>query len=195
MDDFDWRSFLNQWSMALLRSEKLGRGLPQEEIDALWLGYPGASEEQVAQAESRLGTVLPPSYRAFLKASNGWRRTGPFIDRLWSTAEIEWFVVRHRDWAEGPDDFAVPDEQYFVYGDEQSPIMFRLAYLKTALEISAEGDGAIYLLNPQVVSADGEWEAWFFADWLPGAIRYRSFVEMLQTQYRELIGSEEVQRK
>jgi hypothetical protein len=33
-----------------------------------------------------------------------------------------------------------------------------------------------------VVTPDGEWEAWFFANWLPGANRYRSFWEMLQTE-------------
>ena len=45
-------------------------------------------------------------------------------------------------------------------------------------------DSAIYLLNPKVVTPDGEWEAWFFANWLPGAARYRSFVELMQAEYR-----------
>jgi hypothetical protein len=45
------------------------------------------------------------------------------------------------------------------------------------------GDSAVYLLNPQVVSEDGEWDAWFFANWLPGATRYRSFAEMILKEY------------
>lgn len=32
----------------------------------------------------------------------------------------------------------------------------------------------------RVVDGDGEWEAWFFAAWMPGARRYRSFHDMIQ---------------
>jgi hypothetical protein len=55
--------------------------------------------------------------------------------------------------------------------------------LRTALEISDWGDSAICLLNPQVVTPEGDWEAWFFANWLPGANRYRSFWELMQAEY------------
>ena len=65
-----------------------------------WLGYLGAKEEQIAAAEEHLGQRLPPSYRAFLQVSNGWRNAGPFIDRLWSTEEVDWFVTRNQDWIE-----------------------------------------------------------------------------------------------
>lgn len=75
------------------------------------------------------------------------------------------------------------DDEYLVYGDEQVSAAFRRAYLQTALEISLEQDGAILLLNPRVVTDDGEWEAWFFADWNPGARRYRSFQELMQAHY------------
>ena len=61
---------------------------------------------------------------------------------------------------------------------------FRVEYLESALEVSEEGDSAVYLLNPEVVTADGEWEAWFFANWLPGASRYRSFTELMEAEYR-----------
>ena len=60
----------------------------------------------------------------------------------------------------------------------------RNEYLRHTLEVSGEGDG-IYLLNPKVITADGEWEAWFFATWLPGARRYRSFWELMQDEYRQ----------
>ena len=60
---------------------------------------------------------------------------------------------------------------------------FRIEYLESAVEVSDIGDSAIFLLNPQVVTPDGEWEAWFFANWLPGASRYRSFGELMETEY------------
>jgi hypothetical protein len=178
-----WREFLQHFSQAVLRDPEIAADCPPEAVASGWLGYPGATEAQLAAAEARLGVALPPSYRSFLAVSNGWRHAGLQIYRLWSTEEIEWFAVRHQDWIDAYDDPTyppVPDERYFVYGEEQDTIDFRHEYFRTTLEISEEGDAAIYLLNPQVVTADGEWEAWFFANWLPGAGRYRSFWEMMQ---------------
>jgi hypothetical protein len=40
------------------------------------------------------------------------------------------------------------------------------------------------LLNPEIVTPEGEWETWFFANWLPGATRYRSFAEWLADERR-----------
>lgn len=37
----------------------------------------------------------------------------------------------------------------------------------------------VYLLCPDVRTPAGEWEAWYFANWLPGATRYRSFKQLL----------------
>lgn len=204
MNSFDWESFLRQWSQEILESIDRDReSLPPEVIESSWLGYAGATEEQIAQAEARLGSTLPPSYRAFLKVSNGWRQTTPFINRLWSVEEIEWFATRHQDWidawseksghfsSKSPDDNAVTlsvsDKEYFVYGDEQDCSKIRIEYLQTALEISKRGEAAIYLLNPQVVTAEGEWEGWFLGDWLPGADRYPSFQAMMQAEYESFL--------
>jgi hypothetical protein len=108
---------------------------------------------------------------------------------MWSTADVEWFSVRHQDWIDAyMDDAFVSDKEYLVYGEEQSPEVFRPEYLQAALEISARGDSAIYLLNPRIVAADGEWEAWFFANWLPGACRYRSFRRMMQAERASFAG-------
>jgi hypothetical protein len=37
------------------------------------------------------------------------------------------------------------------------------------------------------VAKDGEWEAWFFANWLPGATRYRSFQGMMEPEYQNFL--------
>jgi hypothetical protein len=207
MSSFDWERFLRQWSQELIASMGAElETLPAEVIESGWLGYPGATEEQIAQVETRLGTPLPPSYREFLKVTNGWRQTTPFIYRLWSTEAIEWFSVRHADWIDAfevqcSDDYtdgmgtrviaSASDQDYFIYGDEQDCSKIRLDYLHTALEISERGESAIYLLNPHVVTEDGEWEAWFFCDWLPGADRYRSFREMMQAEYENFLEQRE----
>lgn len=210
MSSFGWRTFLQQWSQTILESmteEQLAQ-LPPEVLESGWLGFPGATETQLAQVEAQLRMKLPPSYRKFLQVSNGWRQTTPFIHKLWSTEGIAPFASRHREWIEAftakyesahlrfhpeadlEDIWAtvnVSDAEYFTYGEEQDCSQLRLEYLKTAIEISDVGDSAIYLLNPQVVNAEGEWEAWFFADWLPGADRYRSFQEMMQAEYQNFL--------
>lgn len=222
MNTFNWETFLRTWSQDLLTySQTRDRPLPPEVLASGWFGYPGASEAELQQTETRLGRQLPPSYREFLKVSNGWRQTTPFIQRIWSTDDLNWFPVRHRDWItdftlgylESPDTTVlnstnthspqmnsrsngyrhpstfpdIPDADYLVYGAEQDCSRLRLQYLETTLEISEMGDSTIYLLNPSVITPEGEWEAWFFGNWLPGADRYPSFQELMQAEYENFL--------
>ncbi len=201
MVSFDWPSLMTQWNAELLVDDDIRAQLPPEVIAAGWMGYPGASEEQIATLEDRLGVALPPSYRAFLAFSNGWRHTSHFIPALWSTEEVEWFAVRNQEaidaWLDGerysyggtPEPPA-PDEEYLSYGEDGATEgAMRSEYLQTALEISDQeiGGTAVYLLNPQIVTPEGEWEAWFFAHWIPGATRYRSFWELMVAEHRSYL--------
>lgn len=198
MSVFNWREFLTNWTKQLLEFDaNLASEYPTEARETGWLGYSGATEEQIQAAEKRLNVKLPNSYREFLKATNGWQEAGLFIHKLWSVEEIEWYASRHQDlidaWIAGRSSGfglaaleEVPDREYFVYGSEQNPYVLRDEYLQTALEIADDdysGDG-VCLLNPKVVFNDGEWEAWFFAAWIPGARRYKSFKEMLLGEYQ-----------
>jgi hypothetical protein len=202
MADFDWQGLMTRWNTELLADEEIRATLPPEVIAAGWMGYPGATEERIAALEARLGATLPPSYRAFLAFSNGWRATGHFIPAVWSTEEVEWFAVRNQDtiddWLDGEATVTggeplppVPDEDYLSYGkDGAAEGAMRSEYLQTALEISDRevAGTAIYLLNPQIVTPEGEWEAWFFAHWIPGAVRYRSFWEMIVAEAAGYLG-------
>ena len=190
----DWHEFLRNWSRDMLAAP-LGADLPADVRAAASLGFPPATDEQIAQTESRLKIPLPPSYRAFLKVSNGWRQTSHFISRVSAVQDIDWFRAQNRDWVKaftgplryGPRD-EVPDQDYFSYG--QFAEHFRPTHLKETLQISEVGDAAVYLLNPQIIDKDGEWEAWFFANWLPGAHRYRSFEDLMQAEYSQFAGIE-----
>lgn len=71
------------------------------------------------------------------------------------------------------------EREYFDYSSE-SRACFDTQHLAETLCVSDVGDSAVLLLNPMVVWPDGEWEAWLFADWLPGAVRYRSFGEWMR---------------
>jgi hypothetical protein len=185
--DYAWPELMQPWNTELLADAQIREMLEPDVVASGWLGFPGATPEEIAAAETRLGTRLPDSYRQFLTFSNGWRWITPFIEQLWSTSEIERYATRHQDlieaWRLGarqyPTSSRVPDGRYFVYGAEQDPISMRDEYLDAAIEISDMADG-ILLLNPEVISDDGEWEAWFFAAWLPGASRYRSFWDLMR---------------
>ena len=211
MSHFDWERFLKRWSQDIIESiDREREKLSPTVIRSGWLGYAGATEAQIAQAEARLGRRLPPSYRAFLKVTNGWRQTTPFINRLWSVKGLEWLSVRHQAWIDaylerasltaeaansGSLTPSIPDSEYFVYGNDQDCSKIRVEYLQTALEISQQGESAIYLLNPQVVTADGEWEAWFLGDWLPGADRYASFQAMMEAEYENFLELRELPKQ
>ncbi|WP_329450816.1 hypothetical protein OG894_12620 [Streptomyces sp. NBC_01724] len=83
----------------------------------------------------------------------------------------------------------VADEEYFVYGEAQAPFLLRPEYVPHTLKISHTPEATeVYLLNPCVVTADGEWEAWFVAHWLPGAVRYQSFWDLMNDEYRRFRG-------
>jgi hypothetical protein len=187
MTESKWRTFLSEYNGELLSYEEVVEAIPRKIITAGWLGYPGASEDEIQATETRLATRLPPSYRAFLKTSNGWHFASVAIFDLLPATEVEWFQKRNQDWIDayvGPAAELPPisEREYFTYGASQDCARFRPEYLQTALQVSALGDSAVVLLNPKIVTPEGEWETWFFANWLPGAVRYPSFVEWLTAE-------------
>ena len=99
MIDHQWPDLLQSWSRHILATRDYRDFLSAQGIDKQnpWIGYPGAGEEQIAQAESRLNTRLPESYREFPKISNGWPVGGPYVMRILPVEEIEWVSTRKRD--------------------------------------------------------------------------------------------------
>lgn len=173
----EWNEFLRSFAAA---------------IGGEWPGSPALSEEHLLSVENRLKIKLPPSYRAFLLVSNGWRRASREVPVLRPVEKIEWFKKEHRDWVQAYVDpmqgmgALLPAEQdYFNYGGEKSSD-FEPKHLAHALCISEIGDDAVLLLNPMVIWPDGEWEAWLFANWIPGAIRYRSFADWMRHEHAGL---------
>ena len=183
MIDHQWHELLQSWSRHILATGDYRDYLPEEAIDKqnLWIGYPGAGEEQILQAERCLKTMLPESYREFLKISNGWPTGGPYVTRILPVEEIAWVSERKRDWLE-----------YWKLGIKLSsgrhdPSVFRemlgfdIRLLENGLEISNQ-DVGVYLLIPSLKSADGEWEAWCF-EGETDAMRYRSFWDLMQGEF------------
>lgn len=192
MATFEWRPFLEQYSRELLADREMRQRVAESVARSGWMGFEPATEAQLAELEARLGVELPDSYRQFLAVTNGWRQSGGFIDALWPCAQVDWFRANHQDWI---DAYVLPSqgeppvslEEHCDYGPEQDCCKFRVKYLQATLLISEVGDSAVYLLNPEIKTASGEWEAWFFANWLPGARRYHSFWDLMQAQRQSFV--------
>lgn len=185
----NWPATLQQISRQILADPAFLSGnraalLTPEQRQRQWLGAPGAPKAELAALEERLQITLPPSYRAFLRASNGFGPLDRFIWRLKPCAEVDWLVKTEPDlvvmWEVDVETVpSVPDEEYFIYGQHQDHVQVRGEYFRGLLLVSDWGDDGFVALNPDV-HHQGEWEAWHFANWIPGAVRYRSFAELVQ---------------
>ncbi|MGW7615734.1 SMI1/KNR4 family protein [Streptomyces antimycoticus] len=164
-----WRSYLAEYSAAILRvadDEDLSE-VGDDQRAAGWLGFEGADEESVLALEERLGTRLPPSYRAFLGASDGWLNISPFMWRMRAAKTVGW--LREAD----PETWAV------IRGGEGED-WDDTAFMDRALLVSEEGDAQHWLLDPADVSEDGEWAAYIWASWYPAlGDRHASFAELV----------------
>src|SRR5215212_2359748 len=101
MSHYPWKELLTDWSKEIIGSREFADFLtyPRNEhpedfspdvVASGWLGYPGATEEQIRVAEGRLGVTLPPDYREFLQVSNGWKWFDGLVPNIWPIQEIEW---------------------------------------------------------------------------------------------------------
>ncbi|MCG0287244.1 SMI1/KNR4 family protein [Streptomyces sp. PSAA01] len=164
-----WRSYLAEYSAAILRvadDEDLSE-VGDDQRAAGWLGFEGADEASVLALEERLGTRLPPSYRAFLGASDGWLNISPFMWRMRAAKTVGW--LREAD----PETWAV------IRGGEGED-WDDTVLMDRALLVSEEGDAQHWLLDPADVSEDGEWAAYIWASWYPAlGDRHASFAELV----------------
>src|SRR5690348_11911883 len=110
MTEAEWQQFLRHWNDDLFRSP-MASELPAQAKASRWLGRPPATEPQICRAEERLGIALPPSYRAFLKVSNGWGRLTHAIWELDPVDGVDWFRKRNRTWVRAytrPSEYGTP---------------------------------------------------------------------------------------
>ena len=168
----DWQNFFENW-----------KGL---EADDLTIETKkGVTEQEILLLESRIGMSLPPSYKTFLLYTNGCSIP---CYQLLNVNEVEWYEYPYPEVKDRLDDFEeddISDEEYFQYGEHQDCISARFGYFRTALRISDEEDGFVFLLNPRVVDEREEWEAMDVGSKYPGAYRFRSFWELMQDIHRQ----------
>ncbi|ASU60605.1 discoidin domain-containing protein [Nocardiopsis dassonvillei] len=174
-----WRAYLAGYSADMLRvlTEDELPGTTAEQRAASWLGCDGAPEERIAELEERLGRRLPPGYRAFLEASDGWGPASTFVYGLRSTAAVGWA-------ADLEDECGVDESLATEEGGPVGPLLL----------VSAEGDAQDWVLDAGDVSPDGEWAAYTWSSWNPGpGERHRSFADLVAAErasFEELLGAE-----
>ncbi|MFI2410203.1 SMI1/KNR4 family protein [Streptomyces sp. NPDC018947] len=167
---FDWPGFLGRWQAEWVPGED---GTHRDR-----LGEPPASEADIAAAEERLGTRLPPSYRGFLAAANGWWVDATAsVYRLGGAEEIDWFG----------DPYGLTETYRGFLDDERASDRERLlaGMWRRALRLETESDMSHALLDPGDVGEDGEWALYVYQGWngeFPD--RYPSFRAYMEARYR-----------
>ncbi|MFF9625023.1 SMI1/KNR4 family protein [Streptomyces griseosporeus] len=177
---FDWRSFLLGWSAEW--ADSLPAGATRSEDDEAarrerWLGFPPASEARIAAMEERLGRRMPPSYREFLKVSDGWRHAGGFVWLLAGTDGARW----HDDASGLADSF----EEYL--DEDAGPQERREATVwRRGLQLDVESDALYVLMDPEDVDEHGEWAVYTWAGWRAAPPeRHGAFLEFMRAMHRE----------
>ncbi|GAA4018309.1 hypothetical protein GCM10022384_70470 [Streptomyces marokkonensis] len=166
-----WRFYLAEYGADVLRvsGERELFNVGDEQRATGWLGYEGADEQRIVALEERLGTRLPPSYRSFLGASDGWSRLGPFMHEIRTTGALDWLDDDDAEMYMGTCDDEPDDASKHV----RAPVLL----------IADEGDAQWWLLDSGDVSQDGEWAAYTWSSWQPGlSDRYGSFAELVAAQ-------------
>jgi hypothetical protein len=147
-----------------------------------------ATVSEIDIEEKRLGVQLPASYKEFLQQSNGLKILNDFYWNIFPIQKVQW--LKNYDLrlvqAYENDEVDVSDEQYFLYDENQRTEFFRGDYMGECLAISGWGDSAILLLNSEIKFGN-EWEAWAFANWYPGAVRYKSFWDLVNNQFNRYL--------
>ncbi|MEY2241709.1 SMI1/KNR4 family protein [Streptomyces sp. BF23-18] len=177
---FDWRPFLlkfsGEWADSLPDDEPRSE---EEETarQARWLGFPPASEERIAAMEARLGRRMPPSYREFLKVSDGWRHAGGFVWLLAGTQDASWH-----------DDASGLGDSFEEYLDEDAGPEERreVDIWRRGLQLDVESDATYVLMDPEDVDENGEWAVYTWAGWRAAPPeRHADFLAFMREMHRE----------
>lgn len=130
---------------------------------------PPASESDLRALEAVLGKALPPSYRTFLELYDGWRMVDGGVDLL-SIAEQLWTRrTEIKDW----------QKRMLEAGDHVAGSALVIGVSRVT--------PTRYLLDPALVSADGEWR--FVQHHKAEEADLPSFLDWLEesvTEYRQL---------
>jgi len=145
------------------------------------------SEGDIRIAEQQLQCPpLPPSYRNFLLTVGEFQDgTHPHfeIENLLPISQITWFkdAPCGEAWIRN---YEIPFENLGVIEDDSAE--WKVSDLRKTLALSSTDFSSLFLLNSNKINQKtGEWQAWLFANWVPGAIVHASFGDLLIQSFSE----------
>jgi hypothetical protein len=147
-----------------------------------WLGREGASEEAIEDTEKRLNLKFPPSYRQFMKFSNGWSVLSNFVGGLRRVEDVELFSK--------VDPFLYEIEagspKQFVYKAGLGDIERDSDCIPNLLQIGDPVVDAVTIYMCPKHKNDDEFEVWEFIPWAAAPVMsvYDSFWDFMQATYK-----------
>ena len=143
--------------ISVIAIEEKVPGLTVEHVKSTWLGNAPASDDEIKNAEERLGVELPKDYKDFLKITNG------FFTPCDST-EPTFEKVNDIDHLKNVDPFLLE-----IWNEE--PLIDIGIQLNRAIVVGGINDEQYFLLiSPDNTNQD--WQYWKFASWIPGGEPY-----------------------
>ncbi|MFJ2649818.1 SMI1/KNR4 family protein [Streptomyces sp. NPDC087420] len=179
-EEFDWRPFLRGWSAesASVDPAVADRHGLREARERRWLGFEPADPKAVAVLEARAGRPLPPSFRAFLEVTDGWRMIGPSV---WLLARTETIRIDG-----GPADPGVIRKEHAGRDDKNA----RDGAGPGGRSLRLADDSALVdvLLDPLDVAEDGEWAVRVRSAWSGSEpARYPSFRAYMESAHERFL--------
>ncbi|MET9491621.1 SMI1/KNR4 family protein [Nocardia sp. NPDC006630] len=167
----NWRPWLELWSEERIATCDPG-DLDPEVAQQRWLGYPPATEADVAAVEQRLGLRLPPSYRSFLLTTDGWRHAGEFVWKMRDTTNLGWLRELEPSWESWADLVS------------EAPVDAPGNPFTRGLLISLHADVGVLFLDPADRDENGEWAAYSVFSWGEFPRRFPSFTALMESEYQ-----------
>lgn len=187
--NYKWKELLSGAEQYFLKDQEIMRNFfGDSQFPSSLINKP-ASDDEIMKLQERLSLTLPPSYKTFLQVSNGFRIVNQLFGNLFSADKVQRLIDFDpsfvNTWYRN-DMETVTDEMYFDYSENQRTEWIRANYLKECIAVSDWFDGGIILLNPAIRYGD-EYEAWAFANWYPGAVRFKNFWELMHHQCKQYL--------
>lgn len=212
----DWAIFLNCWRDAVedrLASQSQSASLPPDANHVVSVDDAAYHQHKALldDLEKSIGRKLPKSYRDFAMVTGGqwlvesvgetpdinvpshlslirsirdFKSADPFHWGIWNEAASKTFELE------------ISPTKYYRYGyfekpgEGQDSAHYRVKEIGSLIKVGELEQGTVLLINPFEITSDGEWEAWMLSPQFPGAVRYRSFAELMQhIAYQDILES------
>lgn len=199
-----WMELLAAWDKRILSilREDHGKGKYEGYADILrllekqTLGYPPATGSEIAEAEARLGLLLPESYKNFLRVSNGWDQLGIGPDfqvgLIFPANGVDFFYKQDPYLFSAESGTPMNSNSFCMESEDRNSVIdfaeenYTIDKLEKKIAVSEAGEHQ-YFLYPEVIRKDAEWEAWRCAESDAIYYRYGSFWDLMNAEFKRLL--------